>query len=79
MESNNLAAEEVVARGDGRRNASGVNTTIGNELVNSPSITAQAIVIDLEPLEAVGAGGGSVSNLGEVGKDRALVGRVDLE
>jgi len=76
VESNDLVAEEVIAVLESGGELD-VPLAVGGlaEPVDSPDTTAQALLLDLEPVEAVNVGdGASVVDLGEVRDDGTLVG-----
>lgn len=78
VESNDLTAEEVVSRWDAGWDPVGVFAFVGNELVNTPDLTGQSVLVDLEPLQACWVRGRSgIWNLREVCDDWTLVRWVD--
>lgn len=78
VQRDELAAEEVVAVGDVGGDLDVPVAGAGVEAVDGPYAAAEALLLDLEPVEgAGGGGGGGVVDLGEVDDDGALVGGGD--
>lgn len=76
VESNDLATEEVVARGDvgGKLNVPLAVLSLA-ELVDSPDTVVETLLLDLEPVQAGNiSSSGRVVDLGKVGNDGTLVG-----
>lgn len=72
-----LDAHEVVAGGDAAGHVEVVPAAVGDHVVDSPDAVVEALLGDLEPLEAGRAGVGSIVDLGEVDLDGTLVGGGD--
>lgn len=77
MESDELSTEEVVSWGNAGWNVKVLPSSSLDHLVNTPLATLKTVLVDLEPLEAGGAGGGGVVDLGEVDDGWTLVGGSD--
>lgn len=78
LQSNDLRADQVITSWDAGWDVVCVLALVGNELVDTPGLAREAVLVDLEPLQAGWVGGlGGIWDLGEVGDDGALVGGVD--
>lgn len=66
MESDDLTSEEVVTSRNAAGDPGSVLALVGNELIDGPGLTAQTILLDLEPPLASSGSRPSISNLGTV-------------
>jgi hypothetical protein len=76
VEGNDLVTEEVVTGWDVAWDLDiPLTSSLSVESVDGPDTTVETLLLDLEPAEGLGVGGGgSIRDLGEVGDDWALVG-----
>lgn len=72
MKRNQLDTHEVVTRGDARRHVEVLPAVVIDHTVDTPLTIAsgEAVLSDLEPLEATSVGRGGVRDLGEIDHGR---------
>jgi hypothetical protein len=75
VKSDDLVAENVLARSNALWDGYGPGVVVGNELVRSPLAVLETGSVNLEELKVGRLGGGGILNLGEVVDDGTDVGR----